>query len=169
MFLRPTRRRLWSDSVDPHVPITPLLDVSLWVLFWLVFVQFFFLLMVPPVPPPDHIPLELSGNTSDPLSNQLHYVVRVTATQTGTIASMQLREAGAWSESDLGDDLNNFRGEMRKLHVEHIRSVMDRPSPKLTLEIGDKLLHGYVIQLLDVAIQVGFRDLALVPIDPLKR
>ena len=50
--------------------------------------------------------------------------------------------------------------------------IESRNPPKLNFEIGDKLLHRYVVQLLDVAIQAGFDfpdTIRLAPIDPAKR
>ena len=48
-------------------------------------------------------------------------------------------------------------------------TASQRLKAKLTLEIEDRLIQEYVVQLLDNGIRSGFANIAPVPLDPKKR
>ena len=64
----------------------------------------------------------------------------------------------------LGADLKQYEAALKKRFV----SGQSKPA-KLTLKIGDGLLQEYVVRLLDIANQVGFTDIAPIPLDPKKQ
>jgi hypothetical protein len=101
------------------------------------------------------------------------WIVRVTSTKSGAIEQMTLREDGApdTSGKNLGDNVATLKKELNTLFdMEQKRSNAAKsegreiPPPKLLFELDDKLLQAYVVQLLDAAVQVGFTDVAPVPI-----
>jgi hypothetical protein len=97
-----------------------------------------------------------------------HYIVRVTATDTGTIEKMTLTEEGAADArgKDLGANVNVFRDELKALSQQ---LATQQKTGKVTLELGDKLLQAYVVQLVDTGVRSGFTDISPVPIDKNKR
>jgi biopolymer transport protein ExbD len=159
------RRHQGTDHVDPDLPITPMLDMSFQLLA-------FFILTFRPQPTEMQILLALpkqeGGDAAIPSANTedrpVKYTVRVEAAA-GQIANMTLvYEATATPPVNLGADTKRYYTELQKLRAEA------RGSPsKLTLEIGDGLVHEYVVRLIDLAQQAGFTDIAPVPIDPRKR
>lgn len=114
------------------------------------------------------------------------YAARVTATEGGAIREITLRHDGPseereWpGERNLGNAPKQLQVVLRALAAIYtlkcfVARVRDQelpfpPSPpKLTLEIDGRLLHAYVVQLLDVATLAGFEKVFLVPIDKSKR
>jgi hypothetical protein len=167
------RRRLWADSTGP-VPLTILaLNRPIQILFFLfapVVLCFYLSIQHLSAPREGYFPLSLQG---EGLRDQASCVVRVTATERGQIANITLWEvAEAIEGKNLGADLTELRSELSRIaYAERKRWVLAfanglplPPPPKLVFEIGD-LLHAHVVALLDTAMEAGFTDLALVPID----
>lgn len=65
---------------------------------------------------------------------------------------------------DLGSDVAKLGDKLKALATER-----NRAPATLTIEIDGKLLHAYVVQLLDVSVRAGFPDVAAVPIDRKQR
>jgi biopolymer transport protein ExbD len=176
------RRRKPSEDVEPDLPITPMLDMSFQLLA-------FFIMTFKPAPTEGQIAMSLppaeeggeSLNVPDPTSvKPLKYAVRIIPDADGNIASMNIREEGAADNTgrDIGSDVQTgFLPEVKKIYqAEKDRAAREvaagreaPPPPKLTLEIGDALKQGPVVALMDAAVQVGFTDIAPVPLDKSKR
>ncbi|MCI0701230.1 MAG: biopolymer transporter ExbD [Planctomycetia bacterium] len=163
------RRRRGTDFVDPDLPITPMLDMSFQLLA-------FFILTFKPAPTEGHIsmtlPKEEGGEFAipNPVAENvpLHYIVRVTATDAGQIEKITLRQEGSAEATgkDFKADKALYQAELKTL-AETLKK--DNQTAKLTLEIHDKLLQAYVVQMMDIATQQDFKDISPVPIDPQKR
>ncbi|MFO0822718.1 MAG: hypothetical protein U0792_06290 [Gemmataceae bacterium] len=106
------------------------------------------------------------------------YAVKVTADESGHITSLNLREYGAIDEEseNIAGDLATYQKKLTAITThEKKRSALAEtkgskiPPPVLTIELPDRLLHGSVVELLDMALQAGFANVWLVPIDPTKR
>ena len=97
-----------------------------------------------------------------------HYIVRVASTDSGTIEQMTIFEEGAADARGdvLGPDVTKFRDKLMSLSAQLQRE--GKPG-KVTLELGEKLLQEYVVQLVDQGIRAGFADISPVPVDPKKR
>jgi|GEM_PF-1490749 len=96
-----------------------------------------------------------------------HYIIRVTAADNGTIEKMTLtEELSAAPPTDLGANVETFRDKLVEL-----KKQLDaqKKTGKITLELGDKLIQAYVVQLVDTGIRSGFTDISPVPIDTKKR
>ena len=63
----------------------------------------------------------------------------------------------------LGAEPEAFRKELRD-----VRAKLKGKPGKLTLEIDPKLLHAYVVQLIDAGLQTDFTDISPVPATPKK-
>ncbi|MBA4063930.1 MAG: hypothetical protein C0501_09500 [Isosphaera sp.] len=178
------RKRKADDDVQPDLPITPMLDMSFQLL------AFFIMTFNPTptegqirmaLPPPDMGDSRSSTPPSPADEKPMKWAVVVLATDNGQIAKMTLREEGA--TDDRGEDLGasvatGLLPRIKKLADEDKRrrdaAAAEKPPrtippPKLTLEIGEKLLHAYVVQLMDASVQAGFTDIAPVPIDKKNR
>jgi biopolymer transport protein ExbD len=161
-----SRRQPPTEQVDPDLPITPMLDMSFQLLA-------FFIMTFKPAPTEGQIAMQLpppeqGGGVGIPGVGEdkpVKYIVTVVPTDTGTIGNMKIREDGTATDAkDLGSDVKTYFEELRKLAA----ALKDKPG-KITLEIGDKLLQAYVVQLLDHGVRAGFNDISPVPIDPKKR
>lgn len=173
-------RQPGTDLVEPDLPITPMLDMSFQLLA-------FFIMTFKPAPTEGQIALALPPvqdagfptRVPDPGEQPTRFVVRVQATDSGTIAGINLREAGTTDDrgTEFGADVAGFAKELRARsdrdairREEALRKGLPvSPAPRLTLEIGEKLLHGYVVQLFDSTMRAGFADIGSVPLDPKKR
>jgi hypothetical protein len=62
--------------------------------------------------------------------------------------------------------VKNYHAELSRLSKQ---LEAERKPGKLTLELGEKLVQEYVVQLVDQGIRAGFNDISPVPIDPKKR
>jgi biopolymer transport protein ExbD len=164
------RKRQGTDFVDPDLPITPMLDMSFQLLA-------FFIMTFKPAPTEGQIALTLPKEEGGPTSNAIpsptddnkpkHYIIRVTATDTGTIAGITISEEGSVNQArDLGPTVTTYRDELVSLSKQLER---DKKTGKVTLELGEKLLQAYVVQLVDQGIRAGFSDISPVPIDKSKR
>jgi len=174
------KRRLITDEVVADLPITPMLDMSFQLLA-------FFIMTFKPAPTEGQIAMQLppaeqgggSGIVSVTDEKPKKYVVRVDATEGGTIAKMTFSEEG--SPDDKGEDLG---ADIEKSYLPKIKSLYEAekkridaakangreiPLPKLTLKIADRLLQAYVVQLFDAGVQAGYSDIAPIPIDPKKQ
>jgi biopolymer transport protein ExbD len=156
-----------TDQVEADLPITPMLDMSFQLLA-------FFIMTFHPAPSEGQIamslpPQDLGGGVSapDPTAEKpVKYIVQVVATETGTIKTITIREDGsaAAETKDLGADIQNYFKELQTL----TKQVSGKPA-KLTLELDEKLLEAYVVQLIDHGIRAGFTDISPVPSDVKKR
>jgi biopolymer transport protein ExbD len=170
------RRKKKEDHVEPDLPITPMLDMSFQLLA-------FFIMTFKPAPTEGQIamslpPAEEGGATSaipDITSEKpKKFVVRVTATDGGAIANINISEEGAADDKgrDIGADPAVFHKEMVILAEKEKRRIAEFeakgikiPPPKVTIEIGSKLRQASVVQLLDHSVRAGFSDIAPVPLD----
>jgi biopolymer transport protein ExbD len=170
------RRRQGTDFIDPDLPIVPMLDMSFQLLA-------FFIITFKPAPTEGQIAMSLPPPEKGS-ENQLalpditrkqpvKYIARAESTEKGQLASIRLTEEGSLDEKgkEFGGtkrDVEAFLDTCRKLAAEEAAKRAtdpDRPPPKLTIEIANKLRQGYVMQIFDAAYQAGFREIAPVPID----
>ncbi len=132
----------------------------------------FFLFTFRPAPSEGQIAMSLpmveGGGDSIPSPSEdtpVTFVVTVDGGANGTIGNMTIREKDGPPGGDpIGASVERYGAELRKRRAE----LKGRPS-KVTLEIGDGILHEYVVRLLDVASQAEFTDIAPVPADTKKR
>lgn len=94
------------------------------------------------------------------------YTARVLSDADGKIENIHLRGGGLPEKGlDLKADVKAFGAKLKELAAKH-----DKTKPAaLTIEIADKLIQAYVVQLIDTAIRSGFEDVSPVPIDKSKR
>jgi len=173
------KRKMETDEVVADLPITPMLDMSFQLLS-------FFIMTFHPTATEGQIAMTLppaveGGGSSNPditAEQPKKYVVRVAANEVGQIAQMTFREEGSPDDGgeNLGADINVFRAKIKALSTAERKRIdaaaakqSKIPPPKLTLELGDKLLQEYVIGLFDAAVQADFSDIAPVPIAKDKR
>jgi len=160
-------RNMVTDQVEADLPITPMLDMSFQLLA-------FFIMTFHPAPTEGQIamtlpPSDQGGNSGipDPTAEKpTKYIVHVVASETGTIKSMTVREEGsaAAEAKEIGVDIQNYFKELQAL----TKPLNGKPA-KLTLEIDEKLLEAYVVQLIDHGIRAGFIDISPVPSDSRNR
>jgi biopolymer transport protein ExbD len=160
-------RRAEAEPVQPDLPITPMLDMSFQLMA-------FFIFTFRPAPTEGQIAMSLpkeDGGPADAVPSitddkPVAFLVKVDAAPTGSIASMTLQATGvdAAAPEPLGADTKKYQEELKK----RWDALKGKPA-KLTLEIGDGLVQEYVVSLLDIAVNVGFTDIAPVPMDPKKR
>src|SRR5947207_9141162 len=166
------RRRKPSEHVEPDLPITPMLDMSFQLLS-------FFIMTFKPAPTEGQIAMSLppaeegsqSATAIPDLTSvkPLKLAVRVIPDEDGNIAMLNIREDGAADPKgrDLGADPQIFFKEVKavadseaaKREKERAAGQPVTPPPKLTLEIGDKVKQGPVVQLVDLAYRAGFSDI----------
>ncbi|HEV3439880.1 MAG TPA: biopolymer transporter ExbD [Gemmata sp.] len=161
------RHHMVTDQVEADLPITPMLDMSFQLLA-------FFIMTFHPAPTEGQIAMTLPPATEggasgipDPSADKpTKYIVHVVASETGTIKSMTVREEGsaAAEAKEIGVDIQNYFKELQAL----TKSLNGKPA-KLTLEIDEKLLEAYVVQLIDHGIRAGFIDISPVPSDSKNR
>lgn len=160
-----------TDFVEPDLPITPMLDMSFQLLA-------FFILTFNPAPTEGQIALALpqeKGGPSDQIptvvvaDKPLHFIVRVTASDNGTIEKMTVHEETGANPTprDIPASVAEFRDEVKRLAAQ-VAAAKNAAGGKLTLEIGDKLLQEYVVQLVDQGIRAGFNDISPVPLNKKK-
>jgi biopolymer transport protein ExbD len=156
------KRKHQADHVEPDLPITPMLDMSFQLLA-------FFIFTFRPAPTEGQLllalPEEKGGPSAieipsvDPDKQPVKVVVTVPATAEGTIADIVLREEGSTvAPVKLGGGepgVKQYQAELKKRFDE----LKGRPG-KLTIEMDDKLLHAYVVQMIDVGVRTGFTDIA---------
>jgi biopolymer transport protein ExbD len=106
------------------------------------------------------------GAIPDPLAEiPVRYTATVRSADNGTVEKITLREEGAPNlGTDLGPSTAALNDKLKAITAEH-----KGMAPKLTIEIDGKLLHAYVVQLLDAGIMGGFADVTPVHIDPAVR
>jgi biopolymer transport protein ExbD len=166
------RKRQGTDFVEPDLPITPMLDMSFQLLA-------FFIMTFRPAPTEGQIALTLPKeegqanavsipSPTDDKEKPKHYIVKVTAADNGTIEKMTITEEGSADArgKDLGANVTAYRDELTALAKP---LAAQQKTGKVTLELGDKLLQAYVVQLVDTGIRAGFTDISPVPIDKNKR
>jgi biopolymer transport protein ExbD len=164
------RKRQGTDHVDPDLPITPMLDMSFQLLA-------FFIMTFKPAPTEGQIALTLPKEEGGPSTaipsptdenKPKHYIVRVAATDVGTIEGLTIVEEGAADPKGkpLGPSVAAYHAELAALSAQLTRE--NKPG-KVTLEMGPTLLQEYVVQLVDQGIRAGFNDISPVPINPKDR
>jgi biopolymer transport protein ExbD len=174
------RRRQGTDFVEPDLPITPMLDMSFQLLS-------FFIMTFQPAPTEGQIAMTLPPPEKGAEDARIipditrkvptKYIATVTSTDLGQIAGIRLTEEGSpdikgkqfgGTVRDVGDFLRTCQ---KLVEDEAAKRAEDpeRPLPKLTLEIANKLLQEHVMQVFDAAVQAGFKDVAPVPIDKKER
>jgi biopolymer transport protein ExbD len=169
-MLKHHRKRQSTDFVEPDLPITPMLDMSFQLLA-------FFIMTFKPAPTEGQIALTLpkeEGGTNIAIPSPTdenkprHYIVRVAAADNGTIEQMTLVDADAADQAGkkLGPSVQNYHAELSALSKQ---LETEKKTGKVTLELGEKLVQEYVVQLVDQGIRAGFNDISPVPIDPRKR
>lgn len=164
-----TRKRRSTDRVEPDLPVTPMLDMAFQLLA-------FFIITFKPAPTEGQLALALpkEEGPGDPMiilkpvdQAQAKFTVRVTAADNGTIEKVTISEAGsAVIAKDLGPRVEAVRDELNAVAAGLAR---ENKTARLTLELDDKLVQEYVVQLMDTGVRAGFPDLSPVPIDPRKR
>jgi biopolymer transport protein ExbD len=168
-------RRSPPEQVEPDLPITPMLDMSFQLMA-------FFIFTFRPAPTEGQIamslPKEEGGETSFSIPSidddkPVKEVVKVQAADNGTIADISIIEEGSAdiTPTSLGADLKKYQAELESRLK---RATESKKKAKLVIEIDDKLLHEYVVQLLDHAMRakvgdIGYDGVAPVPMDPSKR
>jgi biopolymer transport protein ExbD len=173
-MLKHDRKRQGTDHVEPDLPITPMLDMSFQLLA-------FFIMTFKPAPTEGQIALTLPKEEGGPSAMSLpsptdenkpkHYIVRVAAADNGTIEQMTIHEEGAADPAGekLGSGESGVKNYHAKLSALSKQLEAEKKTGKLTLEMGEKLIQEYVVQLVDQGIRAGFSDISPVPIDPKKR
>jgi biopolymer transport protein ExbD len=166
----PKTNRPGTDRVEPDLPITPMLDMSFQLLA-------FFIITFRPAPTEGQIALALPKEQGPgPLQVIPHdpaneppaaLTVRVIAADNGTIAKVTISEAGsAVAAKDLGPKVEAVRDELKAVAAGLSR---ENRTGRLTLELDEKLIQEYVVQLVDTGVRAGFESLSPVPLDPKKR
>jgi biopolymer transport protein ExbD len=161
------RKRPGTDFVEPDLPITPMLDMSFQLLA-------FFIMTFKPADTEGQIALALPQDRDGdgfvqpvaPVNAPVHYVIRVTATNRGMIERLTLTEEGSVVVKDLGTSVPALRDELKAVSA---RLASENKVGKVSLEMEDKLLQAYVVQLVDVGVRAGFTNISPVPVDPQKR
>jgi biopolymer transport protein ExbD len=162
------RKRPTTDRVEPDLPITLMLDMAFQLLA-------FFLITFRPSPTEVQLALALpreDGSRGQEILRPLEadkpsvYTVRVTAAENGTIERVTISEEGAVAAKDLGTKVEAVRDELKAVAAGLSR---ENRTGKLTLELDEKLVQEYVVQLMDTGARAGFADLSPVPLDPRKR
>lgn len=166
------RRHSSNDFVEPDLPITPMLDMSFQLLA-------FFIMTFKPAPTEGQLMMALpKAEGSDAATappdilnmneKPIHYIVKVAASDQGAIEKMTLSEEGsaATTAEDLTNDIKVYQAKLKALNA---KALAEKKTAKVTLELGDKLLQAYVMQLMDTGIRAGFTDISPVPIDKSKR
>jgi hypothetical protein len=173
------RHRVGTEQVEADLPITPMLDMSFQLLA-------FFIMTFKSTPTEGQIAMTLppdnpGGGVGTPdvsADKPVKYIARVTATDNGQIASINIREDGTADDkgvevSDIGGYFATLKpkGDLaeRAAETAKAKGLAAPPPPKLVLEIGDRLLQEYVVSLIDHGIRAKFSDISPVPIDPKKR
>ncbi|VTU00625.1 hypothetical protein, partial : Biopolymer transport protein ExbD/TolR OS=Isosphaera pallida (strain ATCC 43644 / DSM 9630 / IS1B) GN=Isop_2619 PE=3 SV=1: ExbD [Gemmataceae bacterium] len=171
-------RRSVTELVEPDLPITPMLDMSFQLLA-------FFILTFRPSPTEGQIPISLPsvpGGTNNVIDvgeveeKAARFVVQVTASDKGTIEKITLRSELGADDKNLGADaavlLRELKGlvtaETRRREAAAARGTKV-PPPRLTIEIGNTLVHAAVVQVFDAAVQAGFTDISTTPLDRERR
>ena len=159
------KHRQQADYVEPDLPITPMLDMSFQLMA-------FFVFTFRPSPTEGQIAMSLPKDDGggvgipNPAAPQPEvFVVKVEAASNGTIARMSLTQKDAVETRavDLGADIRAYQKE---LEARYASLKGDKSQAKLMIEIDEKLIHEYVVQLLDHGIRAKFLNIAPVPLNP---
>jgi biopolymer transport protein ExbD len=155
------RKRLQDDPTQPDLPITPMLDMSFQLMA-------FFILTFRPMPSEAQLPLVLprqegakaAAALPDPLSpeDDEELVVQVFAADNGT--PLELFAAPKTGSVSLGKDTAALVPYLKE-------KAAGRPTtPRLRLELGDRLNYQYVIKLLDEARRAGYERVSPALLNP---
>jgi biopolymer transport protein ExbD len=127
-----SRRSHGTESVEPDLPITPMLDMSFQLLA-------FFILTFKPAPTEGQIAMTLPKEEGGPTiaapnpfdEKPVRYIISVESSDDGQIKRMTLKEADSANEpKDLGSDVTAYRDELKRLYEQN----KGKPAT-LTLEI----------------------------------
>lgn len=159
------KRKHETEDVQPDLPITPMLDMSFQLMA-------FFIFTFRPAPSEGQIamalPKEEGGSDVAPSfadDKPVTFIVTVDPGPNGTVGNMTIKEKdGPGAGDQIGASFDRYQAELKKRKA----ALAGKPS-KITLEIGDNILHEYVVRLMDLAMQVDFTDIAPVPADVKKR
>ncbi|HEY1192024.1 MAG TPA: biopolymer transporter ExbD [Gemmata sp.] len=167
------RKRGGTDFVEPDLPITPMLDMSFQLLA-------FFIMTFKPAPTEGQIMLTLPKESGggegivDPFSieSPTNYIVRVAATDSGSIAQMTLTQEGSAAtdgknlKTGLYKNADGSDMSMVEVYQKELIGIAAQKKPmKLTLELPPSLIQDYVVQLVDIGLGAGFTDISPVPIN----
>ena len=147
-----------SKGVQLSLIITPMLDMSFQLMA-------FFIFTFRPAPAEGQFSLTNNPAGDNAIVNPFNdqpstFIVHVEAKDNGTIAKLTLREKDAVDPLplDLGADLKKLQAELKKRYD----ALKGKPG-KLSLEIDEALLQESVVQLIDLGVRIGFKDIAPVP------
>jgi len=155
-----------TEDVSVELPITPMLDMSFQLMA-------FFIFTFRPAPSEGQIAMSLpnveAGDIAPPSATDdkpVTFIVTVANGDSGKLGLMTIRDKDGTDPKgeSMGADIERYKAALHKRRGD----LKGRPS-KLTLEIGNAVVHDYVVQLIDVARQAGFEDIAPVPADASKR
>ena len=160
------RKRPKIPLVEPDLPITPMLDMSLQLMA-------FFLLTFRPMPVEAQIALALpkeDGGPSqvapsiDPTADE-ELIVQVYAADNGGLADITAApRTGSFS---LGQDTGAlFKYLQDKAKAARLEK---KPPPKLKLEIAERLNYQYVVKLIDEARRAGFERISPTLLNPTEK
>jgi biopolymer transport protein ExbD len=153
-----------TEFVEPDLPITPMLDMSFQLMA-------FFIFTFRPAPTEGQIAMSLpkqegGESTSIPDPSEVApevFIVKVDAATNGTITKMTMTQKDAVDARpvDLGANLKALQAEL----TERYKAAKNKPKAKVMLEIDDKLIQEYVVQLVDHASRAGFTNIAPTPLN----
>jgi len=163
-----------TEDVSVELPITPMLDMSFQLMA-------FFIFTFKPAPSEGQIAMSLpqieGGDVAPPSATDdkpVTFVVNVEGQANGKLGKLTMRDKDAPPPGDViqpkaGEHPDKAIGAGLGEELRRRRAALGGRPSKVTLEIGNTVLHEYVVQLLDVARQAGFEDIAPVPADASKR
>jgi len=162
------RKRQGTDYVEPDLPITPMLDMSFQLL------AFFIMTFQPPLaerkfelafPRDEGVPTAPQRVVEDP-DKPKYFVARVAASERGTIERITFGEEGDFALRDLGANVPALRDELTAVST---KLAHENRTGKLRLELDDKLVQAFVVQLVDTGVRAGFGDISPVPLGKTRR
>ena len=106
-----------------------------------------------------------TGVVEDP-DKPKYFVARVAASERGTIERITFGEEGDFALRDLGANVPALRDELTAVST---KLAHENRTGKLRLELDDKLVQGFVVQLVDTGVRAGFGDISPVPLDKTRR
>jgi biopolymer transport protein ExbD len=151
-----------AEPVEPDLPITPMLDMSFQLMA-------FFVFTFRPMPSEGQITLALPKQEGTSAATEIPdftdekpdlMTVTVSAAENGAIQSIVLRGEDGVGGEDLGASSEVYFKKMK----ERIAANKSGKPGKLAIEIDPRLIHQYVVKLIDEAVRAGYTDIAPTPI-----